>query len=116
LTVLEFCKKFNVPHQCVYDKIRRRPEVFEPYLVRDDKGNISDISPEIYDRLLPKDRIIEKLKSELAEVKNFANEENGTLAFNAKDVTLSVQSDDLSEEQTALNNNAVTVNDKNEEK
>ena len=76
MTVLEFCKKYDVPHQCVYDKIRRRPEVFEPYLMRDDKGNISDISPEIYDRLLPKDRIIEKLKSELAEVKYSANAEN----------------------------------------
>ena len=78
MTVLEFCKKYDVPHQCVYDKIRRRPDVYEPYLVRDDKGNISNISPEIYDRLLPKDRIIEKLKSELAEVKYSANAENDT--------------------------------------
>ena len=116
MTVLEFCKKFNVPHQCVYDKIRRRSDVYEPYLVRDDKGNICNISPEVYDRLLPKDRIIEKLKSELAEVKYSANTENGTVAFNVKDVTLSVQSDDLSEERTALKDNAVTVNDKNEEK
>ena len=76
MTVLEFCKKFNVPHQCVYDKIRRRPDVYEPYLVRDDKGNISDISSEIYDRLLPKDRIIGKLKFELSQVKHSANAEN----------------------------------------
>lgn len=65
MTVLEFCKKYDVPHQCVYDKIHRKPDLYEPYITRNTDSHITNISTDIFDLLLPKDRVIENLKNEI---------------------------------------------------
>ena len=68
MTVRDFCDKYNCKFQSVYEKIKRSPEKYAGHIFISDTGRITDIDETAEDMLIPKDKRIELLKSEIGKL------------------------------------------------
>ena len=68
MTVKDFCDIYNCKFQSVYEKIKRSPEKYAGHIIINDTGRITDIDETAEDMLIPKDKRIELLKSEIGKL------------------------------------------------
>ena len=68
MTVKDFCNKYNCKFQSVYEKIKHSPNKYAGHIFISDTGRITDIDETAEGMLIPKDKRIELLKSEIGKL------------------------------------------------
>ena len=68
MTVRDFCNKYNCKFQSVYEKIKRSPEKYAEHIIISNTGRITDIDETAEDMLIPKNKRIELLRSEISRL------------------------------------------------